>query len=89
MTTTTTLKEMRYYNGVIPGLDLGVIYRCLFIMRDDVGHVEISGGLRADGKQNFWCESNAAWLQQWFPQIVADVAVDPVEGWSLGASEGV
>jgi hypothetical protein len=88
----TPIREVRFYNGSIEGYDTHIVFQCNFATRYTWTHAgdpvrwdmfEIVGGMRDDGEQNRWCESNRDWLTQWFPQVVADVQENPVENWSL------
>jgi hypothetical protein len=85
---TESIQEVRWYNGVIEGFDTGIVYQANFKTVTYCGttscFVEIEGGLREDGKINRWVESNVEWFKKWYPQLIADVLSNPVEGWGFG-----
>jgi len=81
--TTRIVHEVRFYNGILPGFDTQVIYQCNFVTENGIAHAEITGGQQANGTMNVWGERNPDWFIKWFPQIVADVKHDPINGWTL------
>jgi hypothetical protein len=89
-TTNTTnprkIVEVRFYNGAL-WFDSDVIYQVNFNTTETEfgirNTVEITGGIRDDGKPNHWSESSKKWLRKWFPQIVKDIKDDPIVGWKL------
>ena len=87
MTTTKTnptskIVEVRFYNGVLD-FDKKVIYQVNFNRIGSRTNLEITGGIRDDGKPNHWSESSKKWLRKWFPQIIKDIKDDPIIGWKL------
>lgn len=74
--------EVRFYNGVIPGFDLNIKYQCTFLVQT-LPNGRKNYRVRIEGGGAEWTEHNRRWLSKWYPQIVSDVKVDPVEGWKL------
>lgn len=66
--------ETRFYHHADTGGQ--ALLRVNFITLNGRPQVEIN-----DGRGNEWHESNFVWLLNYFPEIVADVVVDPLMGW--------
>lgn len=82
--------ETRYYNGAIEGYDQDSVYQVNFESSGSKTWINIWGdpSLRDPNIRDNWTSGpiDAAWLAEWYPQIVRDIQDDPLPGfeWIAG-----